>query len=92
MYCIHMYVGMTWVCPWLIALEGEYIRSTLIWWYTCYYIRVDLMYVGVAWVHPWLEGEYTRLILIWWYACYYIRDGLCTLHKIDPCSIRICGS
>ena len=24
-----MYVGMAWVRPWLIALEGEYIRSTL---------------------------------------------------------------
>ena len=21
-----MYVGVAWVCPWLIALEGEYIR------------------------------------------------------------------
>ena len=25
-----MYVGMAWVCPCLIALEGEYIRLTLI--------------------------------------------------------------
>ena len=39
-----MYVGVAWVRPWLIALEGEYIRSTLIWWYGCYYIRVDFMY------------------------------------------------
>jgi len=28
-----MYVGMASVHPWLIAMEGEYIRSTLIWWY-----------------------------------------------------------
>ena len=25
-----MYVGVAWVHPWLIALEGEYIRLTLI--------------------------------------------------------------
>jgi len=46
-----MYVGVAWVRPWLIALEGEYIRLTLIWWYACYYIRDDFMYVGVAWIH-----------------------------------------
>ena len=43
-----MYVGMAWVRPWLIPLEGEYIRLTLIWWYGCYYIRDDFMYVGVV--------------------------------------------
>ena len=42
------YVGMAWVCPYLIALEGEYIRPILIWWYACYYITDDFMYVGVA--------------------------------------------
>ena len=49
-----MYVGVAWVHPWLIALEGEYIRSTLIWWYACYYIRDNFMHVGVAWIRPWL--------------------------------------
>ena len=42
------------------------IRSTLIWWYACYYIRDNFMYVGVAWVRPWLialEGEYIRSTL-----------------------------
>jgi len=39
-----MYVGVAWVHPWLIALEGEYIRLTT--YYDC--IRVDFMYVGVA--------------------------------------------
>ena len=39
-----MYEGVAWVRPWLIPLEGEYIRSTLIWWYACFYIRVDFMY------------------------------------------------
>ena len=49
--------------------EGEYIRSTLIWWYACYYNkRVDFMYVGMAWVCPLLialEGEYIKSTLIW---------------------------
>jgi len=72
-------VGVALVCPWLIALEGEYIRSTLMWWYSCYYMRVDLKYVSLARVGPWLvalEGEYIRSTYIWWYACYYnyIRD------------------
>ena len=91
-----MHVGMAWIRPWLIALEGKYIRSNLIWWYACYYIRDDFMYVGVAWVRLWL----IRSTLIWWYACYYIRDdfiyvsegldtSLCDcsgrrVHKIDP--------
>ena len=38
-------------------------KSILIWRYRCYYIRDDFMYVGMAWVHPWLialEGEYIR--------------------------------
>ena len=75
---------MAWVHPWLIALEGEYIRSTLyggmhvtlygtivcMWAWLGYvpvycsgrrihkidpYIGWDyFMYVGVAWVRPWL--------------------------------------
>jgi len=57
MYFVHhsvdhflaLYLG---VHPWLIALEGKYIKLTLIWWYACYYMRVDFMHVGVAWVHP----------------------------------------
>ena len=44
-----MYVGMAWVRPCLIALEGEYIRLSLTCRYACYYIRDDFMYVGVAW-------------------------------------------
>ena len=42
--------------------------------YDC--VRVDFMYVGMAWVRPWLiapGGDYIRLTLIWWYACYYVR-------------------
>jgi len=49
----------------------------LIWWYACYYIRDDFMYVGMAWVRPCLialAGEYIRLTLTWWYAFYYIRE------------------
>jgi len=42
---ICMYVGMAWVHPWLIAMEGEYIRSTLIWWYACYYNYKGRFYV-----------------------------------------------
>jgi len=43
-----MYVGMAWVHPWLIAVEGEYIRLNLTRGYACYYIRDDFMYVGVV--------------------------------------------
>jgi len=35
------------VHPWLIALEGEYIRLTPIWWYACYY-ELIFMYVAMA--------------------------------------------
>ena len=43
-----MYVGVAWVHPWPIALEGEYIRSILIIMVTYYdCIRVDFMDVGV---------------------------------------------
>jgi len=58
-----MYVWLG-VHPWLIALEGEYIKSTLIRWDACYYIRVNFMFVGKGCVRPWLialEGEYIRL-------------------------------
>ena len=44
--------------------------------YDC--IRVNFMYVGMAWVRPWRiapEGEYIKLALISWYGCYYIRDN-----------------
>jgi len=65
-----MYMGVAWVCP----CSGRRVDKIdpLVWWYACYYIRVDFiiiiiivsMYVGVAWVCPWLialEGEYIRL-------------------------------
>ena len=51
-----------------------YIKLNLIWWYGCYYIKDDFMYVGVAWVRPGLIAEYIRLTLIWWYVCYYVRN------------------
>ena len=63
-----LYVGWLGVHPWLVALKGEYItRLTLIWWYACYYKRVDFMYVGMSWECPWLialEGEYIRSTLM----------------------------
>ena len=57
---------LAWVHPWLIALEGEYIRSTLYNAMHATIIREDIMYVGMAWVRPCLialEGEYIRLPL-----------------------------
>ncbi len=63
-----MYVGVAWVGPWLIGLEGARVRIM-----DPYivrlgdYIRVHFIYVGVAWVGPWLidlEGEYVKWTLI----------------------------
>ena len=69
-----MYVGVAWVCPWMIALEGEYITLTIIWWYACYYISVDFMYVGVAWICPWLiEKRLHKVDPYMVVCCYYIR-------------------
>ena len=61
-----------------------------------HYIRNDFMYVGVAWVHPWLialEEEYIRLTLIIMVVGMLLKGMiLCTLHKIDHYSIRIYGT
>jgi len=64
-------VGWLGVHPWLIALEEEYVRSTLIWWYACHYIRVDFMYVGML-----------GLGILSLADCSGRR-----VHKIDPCMV-----
>ena len=40
-----MYVGVPWVHPWLIALEGEYIRLTLIIMMVCMLLYEGRFYV-----------------------------------------------
>ena len=54
-----MYVGVAWVYPLLIALEGEYIRLTLIIMMVC---KIDPLYIKVTLNTG--EPAYIRLTLI----------------------------
>jgi len=61
-------MGVGWL-GYMAAFSGRRVHSIDPYMVTYYdYIRVDFMYVGMAWVRPWLiapGGDYIRLTLIW---------------------------
>jgi len=87
-----MHVGMAWVHPWLIALEGEYSHKIDPYMVVCMLLHNgQFMHVGVAWVCPWLialEGEYIRSTLIIIVVCMLLYKG--QFYVLYISSIRIC--
>ena len=86
-----MWAWLGYIPGWLLWKESTVIRSTLIWWYACYYITVNFMHVGMTWVYPWLHGcsgEYRRLTLIIIVVCMLLYKGW--FYVLYKSSIEIC--